>query len=114
LTLASPLWQVPGVPLTRHGLNREFAWEAHDGPFRRITPAQAAAYDEAGFFVLEDAFVPGLSPVGDRAGIEAWQPIASSVTPIAWPRAAGDLPEPPPPLAERLWGWPPSRQSGVR
>ena len=58
MTLASPLWQVPDVPLTRHALNREFAWEAHHGPFRRVTPAQAAAYDEAGYFVLEDAFDP--------------------------------------------------------
>jgi ectoine hydroxylase-related dioxygenase (phytanoyl-CoA dioxygenase family) len=56
----------------------------------------------------------GFHPSVDRAGIEAGQPIASSATPIAWPRAAGDLPEPPPPLAERLWGWPPPRQSGVR
>jgi hypothetical protein len=39
----------------------------------------------------------GFHPSVDRAGIEAGQPIASSVTPIAWPRAAGDLPEPPPP-----------------
>ena len=32
----------------------------------------------------------------DRAGIEPGAPIASDVTPIAWPR--GDLPEPPTPL----------------
>ena len=56
----------------------------------------------------------GFHPSVDRAGIEAGQPIASSVTPIAWPRAVGDLPEPPPPLAERLWGWPPPRRSGAR
>jgi len=31
------------VPLTRHTLNREFAWEARHGPFRGITRAQAAA-----------------------------------------------------------------------
>ncbi len=31
----------------------------------------------------------------DRAGIEVGQPIASDVTPVAWPRPAGDLPQPP-------------------
>ena len=31
----------------------------------------------------------------DRAGIEVGQPVASDVTPIAWPRPDGDLPTPP-------------------
>jgi ectoine hydroxylase-related dioxygenase (phytanoyl-CoA dioxygenase family) len=31
----------------------------------------------------------------DRGGIEVGQPIRSDVTPIAWPRPEGDLPEPP-------------------
>jgi len=66
------------VLLTRHVLNREFAWEAHDGPFRRITPAQAAAYDEAGFFVLEDAF----DPVTVRAVIDEIDPIEAHVTAV--------------------------------
>src|SRR5262249_27773560 len=78
LTLASPLWQGPDVPPTRHALNREFAWEAHDGPFRRITPAQAAAYDEAGFFVLEDAFDP--ATVGGM--IAEIDPIEARVTAV--------------------------------
>jgi ectoine hydroxylase-related dioxygenase (phytanoyl-CoA dioxygenase family) len=34
-------------------------------------------------------------PAVDRAGIEVGQPIASDVTPIAWPRPAGDWPVPP-------------------
>jgi hypothetical protein len=34
-------------------------------------------------------------PSVDRAGIAAGEPIASDVTPIAWPRPAGDLPTPP-------------------
>jgi ectoine hydroxylase-related dioxygenase (phytanoyl-CoA dioxygenase family) len=32
----------------------------------------------------------------DRGGIEVGEPIASDVTPIVWPRPAGDLPAPPP------------------
>jgi hypothetical protein len=31
----------------------------------------------------------------DRGGIEAGAPIASDVTPVAWPRPDGDLPPPP-------------------
>src|SRR5262249_56018080 len=57
-------------------LNPEFAWEARQGPFRRITPAQAAAYDEAGFFVLEDAF----DPATVRTVIEEIDPIEARVT----------------------------------
>jgi ectoine hydroxylase-related dioxygenase (phytanoyl-CoA dioxygenase family) len=40
----------------RHDLNRDFAWSDRAGPFRRISAAQARAYDELGCFVLEDAF----------------------------------------------------------
>jgi len=40
----------------RHPLNESFEWSAAVGPFRRITPAQASAYNEDGFFVLENAF----------------------------------------------------------
>lgn len=60
MTLAAPLWQVPGVPLTRHALNRVFTWEAHDGPFRRITRAQAAAYS------VREASIVQLAPDGAR------------------------------------------------
>jgi ectoine hydroxylase-related dioxygenase (phytanoyl-CoA dioxygenase family) len=45
-------------------------------------------------------------PSVDRAGIGVGDVIASDVTPIAWPRPAGDLPPPPPRPAERLPGWP--------
>jgi ectoine hydroxylase-related dioxygenase (phytanoyl-CoA dioxygenase family) len=44
------------TPLERHPWNRSFEWRDHDGPFRRVTPAQAHQYDEQGFFVLEGAF----------------------------------------------------------
>jgi ectoine hydroxylase-related dioxygenase (phytanoyl-CoA dioxygenase family) len=45
-------------------------------------------------------------PSVDRAGIAVGEVIASEVTPVAWPRAVGDLPLPPP-LPERALGpWP--------
>jgi len=70
-------------------LNREFAWEAHHGPFRRITPAQAAAYDEAGFFVLEDAFDPAMVRTASRRRCAASPAVArSSPTPTPSPSAS--------------------------
>jgi ectoine hydroxylase-related dioxygenase (phytanoyl-CoA dioxygenase family) len=45
-------------------------------------------------------------PAVDRAGIEVGQTIDSVVTPIAWPRAEGDLPPTPPRPEPRLPGWP--------
>src|SRR5581483_3169950 len=36
-----------------HPWNTGFAWEDHAGPFRRVSPDQARAFDEQGFFVLE-------------------------------------------------------------
>jgi ectoine hydroxylase-related dioxygenase (phytanoyl-CoA dioxygenase family) len=39
-----------------HRWNNEFVWEDHPAPFRTITAEQARAYDELGFFVLEDVF----------------------------------------------------------
>ena len=41
--------------LPRHPWNTAFAWTDHVAPFRRVTPDQARAYDEQGFFVLEHA-----------------------------------------------------------
>jgi phytanoyl-CoA hydroxylase len=41
--------------LDRHPWNTAFTWPEHHGPFRAVTPEQARAYDEQGFFVLEDA-----------------------------------------------------------
>lgn len=38
----------------------------------------------------------------DRDGIEVGAPIAGACTPIVWPRAARDLPAPPPPVPEHL------------
>ena len=45
-------------------------------------------------------------PSVDRANIAPGERVASAVTPIAWPRAEGDLPEPPPPPEPLLRGWP--------
>ena len=45
-------------------------------------------------------------PSVDRPGIAVGDAIASDVTPIAWPRGAGDLPQTPPRPAQRLPGWP--------
>jgi len=35
-----------------------FRWHDHPGPYRRLRPEQVRAYDELGFFVVEDAFEP--------------------------------------------------------
>lgn len=47
------------MPWKRHAYNRDFEWEAHSGPYRRITELQAREFDERGFFVLEDVFDAG-------------------------------------------------------
>ena len=44
------------VDLAPHPRNGGFVWEDHTGPFGTITPEQAKAFDNAGFFVLENAF----------------------------------------------------------
>jgi ectoine hydroxylase-related dioxygenase (phytanoyl-CoA dioxygenase family) len=38
-----------------HRLNHDFEWAPLHPPFATITAEQAASYDEAGFFVIEDA-----------------------------------------------------------
>jgi ectoine hydroxylase-related dioxygenase (phytanoyl-CoA dioxygenase family) len=44
------------APPVRHDLNRDFDWVSPRGPFRGLTDAQAASYDELGYVVVEDAF----------------------------------------------------------
>ena len=46
------------IALPRHPWNADFTWADHTGPFRRVTPDQARAYDEQGFFILERAIDP--------------------------------------------------------
>ncbi len=41
--------------LAPHPWNAGFEWPQHEGPYRVVTPDQARAYDELGFFVLEGA-----------------------------------------------------------
>jgi phytanoyl-CoA hydroxylase len=43
----------------RHPLNTSFAWVPSRPSLVRVTPEQAASYDEQGFFVLPDAFDAG-------------------------------------------------------
>jgi len=42
------------VSFERHPWNTAFEWPQHQGPFRVVSEEQARAYDEQGFFVLED------------------------------------------------------------
>ena len=51
--MASP--DAGGEPI-RHDLNEHFDWVSPGPPFRRLTAAQAASYDELGYVVVEDAF----------------------------------------------------------
>jgi ectoine hydroxylase-related dioxygenase (phytanoyl-CoA dioxygenase family) len=49
---------------------------------------------------------PHPHPSADRAGIAPGAPVASEITPIAWPRATGDLPATPPLPDPPIPGWP--------
>ena len=44
------------MPPSLHPRNRDFAWRPSRPPYARITPEQAAQYDEQGFFLFENAF----------------------------------------------------------
>lgn len=44
------------VTIETHHRNRDFVWRQPTGPYRLVSAAQAKAYREDGFFVLEDAF----------------------------------------------------------
>jgi ectoine hydroxylase-related dioxygenase (phytanoyl-CoA dioxygenase family) len=70
-----------------HARNTGFAWTQPDGPFRRISEAQAQAYREQGFFVLEDAF----SPEAVAAAIEAIDPLEAQTEAFLQTRDDGKL-----------------------
>jgi phytanoyl-CoA hydroxylase len=42
-----------------HTWNTGFRWRDHSGPFRRLTDAQAAQFDEHGYIVIDEALTPG-------------------------------------------------------
>lgn len=44
------------LTVERHPWNRSFRWTDHEGPFRRLTPEQARAFDEDGYVLLDDVF----------------------------------------------------------
>jgi ectoine hydroxylase-related dioxygenase (phytanoyl-CoA dioxygenase family) len=56
-----------GVPRERHPWNHSFTWPRHDGPFTTVTAEQARAYDDVGYFVLEDAFDADMLAALDHA-----------------------------------------------
>jgi ectoine hydroxylase-related dioxygenase (phytanoyl-CoA dioxygenase family) len=71
--------------LAPHPWNTSFTWTDHRGPFRRVTPAQARAYDEDGFFVLEDA----VDPATTAALIDAIDPLDREVMAFLATRPGG-------------------------
>ena len=44
------------MDLELHPWNRAFTWCDHPGPFGFVSADQAKQFDEAGYFVVEDAF----------------------------------------------------------
>ncbi|HEX5614715.1 MAG TPA: phytanoyl-CoA dioxygenase family protein, partial [Acidimicrobiia bacterium] len=44
------------VALEPHPWNDAFTWTDHTGPFTTVTAEQVAAFDELGYFVVDDAF----------------------------------------------------------
>jgi phytanoyl-CoA hydroxylase len=47
---------MPDTVVVRHDQNKHFVWRPRTGPFELISPDQARAYDDLGYFVFEDAF----------------------------------------------------------
>lgn len=53
--------------LRRHPLNQDFTWRAPAGPFATVSVDQANAFDQRGFFVVENVFSDeDLAPVVDQ------------------------------------------------
>ncbi len=87
----APVWvEVPaGSVAFHHGLTFHLAKPNTTGTVRRV---HTAIYFADGSTRGEGRFP---HPSVERAGIAMGAVIASDVTPIAWPRADGDLPDPP-------------------
>jgi ectoine hydroxylase-related dioxygenase (phytanoyl-CoA dioxygenase family) len=79
----------PGSVAFHHGLTFHLAKPNTTGTVRRV---HTAIYFADGSTRGEGRFP---HPSVERAGIAMGAVIASDVTPIAWPRPAGDLPDPP-------------------
>ena len=86
----------PGAVAFHHGLTFHLAKPNTTGTVRRV---HTVIYFADGSTRGEGRFP---HPSVERAGIAMGAVIASDVTPIAWPRPAGDLP----PAPEEPLGWP--------
>jgi len=86
-----PVWVEvpPGSVAFHHGLTFQLAGPNTTGTVRRV---HTAIYFADGSTRGEGHYP---HPSVERAGIPMGAVIASDVTPIAWPRPAGDLPDPP-------------------
>lgn len=86
-----PVWVEvpPGAVAFHHGLTFHLAGPNTTGTVRRV---HTVIYFADGSTRGEGRFP---HPSVERAGIAMGEVIASDVTPIAWPRAEGDVPEPP-------------------
>jgi ectoine hydroxylase-related dioxygenase (phytanoyl-CoA dioxygenase family) len=89
-----------GAAAFHHGLTLHMARANPSGRARRVHTVI--------FFAdgCRRASFPAHHPSVDRAGIAVGAPIQSAATPLAWPRAPGDLPVPPAPLDPPRRGWP--------
>ncbi|MEZ5553256.1 MAG: phytanoyl-CoA dioxygenase family protein [Pseudomonadales bacterium] len=67
--------------------NRDFGWQTCDGPYRRLSAAQARQYDEEGFVLVENAFTPEEM----EAVIHAIDPIEAEYTQMLRDRFGGKL-----------------------
>jgi hypothetical protein len=87
----APVWVEvpPGSVAFHHGLTFHLAKPNTTGTVRRV---HTAIYFADGSTRGEGRFP---HPSVERAGIAVGAVIASDVTPVAWPRAEGELPDPP-------------------
>ncbi len=91
LEAIAPVWVEvpPGSVAFHHGLTFHLAGPNTTGTVRRV---HTAIYFADGSTRGEGRFP---HPSVERAGIAIGAVIASDVTPLAWPRPSGDLPDPP-------------------
>jgi ectoine hydroxylase-related dioxygenase (phytanoyl-CoA dioxygenase family) len=90
----------PGAVAFHHGLTVHRALPNRSGWTRRV---HTVIYFADGSTRVRR---PQPHPSVDRAGIAPGAVVASDVTPIAWPRRAGDLPKTPPRPDPPIPGWP--------